>query len=805
MNNKSIIFHLILVIAVGIATFSCSEKIEDNIPPFLTIEPSKTVNFTDAASTKDITVKTNAQSWTADVQGDAKTWLEVRTHGSSLSIVVPKNKEEGSRKGEIKIVAGTLSETITVEQMGSVPTILVSSSTYSLPATGGAITFEITANVEYDIIVDPEATWLAPVEGTRAADMVTKEHLYEAAWNPEAAERKTEVTIKQKNGTLEKKFEVAQKAQTGYVGDSGNEVKDDIKVPVSRGVASSFQPGEGIEKSFDGNFESLYHSAYANSGANYFPITLEYFFENQESIDYFIYYPRQNSHNGRFKEVEVWVSTESEPNYRKSLEVDMKGSSTPTKMNFDKMLLKPKSVKFVVKSGAGDGQGFASCSEMEFYKMNPNNFDPQTIFADPACTKLKPGVTRQQIEKIPNALFRNIALFMLNEQYPREFRIADYKAFPHPDNWAGVNKTNTLSLLDNPTGISVAKNEQMVVIVGETGGNVLGMKIQNLDLPGGDGYNNASTYPLSKGVNKIKARNNGLVYIFYHTPNYKSAPQVTIHFATGTVNGYFDSQKHTTSDWSRLLDSATDKYFDVVGKYSHITFTTDMFKEYAKDSGDKLIDTYDDLVRLEMELMGLFKYNRVPANRAYFHAMYKSYMYSTAYRTAYNISGKDVQKAVADVNQLKASPWGPAHEQGHTFQTRPGFLWHGMTEVTNNVHSLYVQTQWGNDSRIETEDMGRFNNRYEKAYYNSFVKNVSYPGEGDVFCKLVSLWQLHRYFGDVKGTDFYKDFYEEVRKTSAKSSPGEQQLDFTRMASKVAGADLTFNRVFHQMGLLPNI
>lgn len=84
----------------------------------------------------------------------------------------------------------------------------------------------------------------------------------------------------------------------------------------------------------------------------------------------------------------------------------------------------------------------------------------------------------------------------------------------------------------------------------------------------------------------------------------------------------------------------------------------------------------------------------------------------------------------------------------NNFEGESRVRWQGMTEVTNNVHSLYVQTQWGNASRIESEDMGRFNNRYEKAYYNSFVSKTPHPGEEDVFCKLVSLWQLQLYFSN---------------------------------------------------------
>lgn len=794
MNKKTTLFRFILILIAGIVIFSCSEK-EEKIPPFLTVE-AKTVNFSNVAATKELTVKTSAESWTATLQGDATSWLQTTQNGNTLRIIASENRGENSRKGEIKVVAGTLSETITVEQMGTTPAILVSTGNYTLPANGGDIAFEITSNVEYDIIVPEDASWLTPKpeSGTRSVDMVTTQHLYQAAWNSLAAERKTDVVIKHRNGTLEKKIEVIQKAQTGYEGGPTDDIKYDIKVPVARGKSSSFQPGEGIEKSFDEDFNTIYHSAYNNNGANYFPITLEYFFNNQESIDYFIYHPRQEGGNGHFKEVEVWVSTESEPTYRKSLEVDMQGSGSATKLAFDKKLEKPKSVKFIVKSGAGDRQGFAACSEMEFYRINPDNNvdDPLAIFTDIACTDLKPGITREDIEKVSNSLYREIALYMLNDSYPREFRINTYKAWPHPDAWAAENKTSTLSLLDNPTGIRIANGEEMVVFVGETGGYQLSLKVQNLDKPGGDGYGNASFYPLSKGINKFKARNSGLAYVFYHTPQYQSAPEVKIHFATGKINGYFDSQKHPSADWTRLLNAATDKYFDVVGKYAHLTFETEHFKTYAANNGNKLIDAYDELVRLEAEFMGLMKYNRPTINRAYFHAMYHSYFYSTAYRTAYNITGKDEQKALLDVNSLKVNPWGPAHEMGHTFQTRPGFLWHGMTEVTTNVHSLYVQTQWGNASRIENENMGRFNNRYEKAYYNSFVNGTPHPGEGDVFCKLVSLWQLQLYFSNALGkVDTYKDLYEKVRTSPNKNTPGEQQLEFVRMMCEITNKDLT--------------
>ena len=788
--KKTILFPLILFV-VGMIAFSCSDK-EETVPPFLTVD-TETVNLTNEATTKEITVKTSAQSWSATVQGDAGSWLQVKQSGSKLVITATANEESGTRKGEIRVTAGKLSETVTGEQMGIEPVILLAPEIHTMSDDGETFILEVTSNIEYEATIADNVTWLTLEPGTRSTDLVTKEFTIKGSRNETAEQRQAEIVFKQKNGQLEKKALIVQKAKAGYTGDNGNAVKDDVKVPIARATASSFQPGGEIEKSFDGDYNTLYHSLWDNSASDYFPITLEYFFENEESIDYFVYHPRSGSNNnGNFKEVEVWVATEAEPTYRKSLDVDMKGSGSATRLSFDKKLVKPKSVKFIVKSGAGDRKGFAACAEMEFYKTNPDNFDPQSIFADLACTRLKPGVTHEQIDNIPNSLFRNMAYYMLNNEYPRDFRIATYKAYPHPDDWRAANKTAfPMSLTDNPTGISVDNGEELVVLVGETGKNILSIKIQNLDLPGGDGYSSASsTYPLSKGVNKIKARNKGLVYVFYHTADYQTAPEIPIHFATGKVNGYFDTQKHQPTDWSQLLNAATDKYFDVLGKYAHLTFPVEDFKKYTPD-GATLVSAFDDMVFMELDFMGMKKYNRMPGNRLYFAAMYSSYMYSTVYRTSYNISGNDVKQALLDVNRLKASPWGPAHEVGHASQTQRGFHWHGMTEVTNNVHSLYVQTQWGNASRIESEDMGRYNNRYEKAYHNSFVNKVPYPGEGDVFCKLVSLWQLQRYFGDTKGTDFYKDFYEEVRNTPNKPTPGEQQLDFTRMASKVAGYDLT--------------
>lgn len=395
-----------IAIIVMLLSISCKDKASEM--PFLTVDVDN-VNFDSQASQRAVSVKTNASEWTASVANDAKSWLSASPSGSTLSISVTKNDEKSAREGKITVSAGTESKTLTVQQLGVEPAILVSSEIFTLNADGGQFDLDVTSNIEYDVVIEDADEWIEKLPTSRAADMVTTSFAFEVAWSSLEAERKGNVLIKQKNGSLEKRVMVLQKARGGYEGSSKGDIKDDIKVGVSRATASSAQQGEGIEKSIDGDYNTIYHSAWNNSAPDYFPITLDYFFDNQESIDYLVYHPRREGSNGFFKEVEIWVTTKEKPTLTKLMDFDFKGSSAATRVNFEKPLVNPTCVRFVVKSGYGDNQGFASCAEMEFFRTNPDNFDPLTLFTDVTCSQLKPGVTEEEISKVTNNLYRNIA------------------------------------------------------------------------------------------------------------------------------------------------------------------------------------------------------------------------------------------------------------------------------------------------------------------------------------------------------------------------------------------------------------
>ena len=72
---------------------------------------------------------------------------------------------------------------------------------------------------------------------------------------------------------------------------------------------ASFQGGSNIDKSFDGDMSTIYHSNWNNAGDHYFPITLTYNFAAGSDMDYLIYYPRTSGPNGNFKEVEIRVKS----------------------------------------------------------------------------------------------------------------------------------------------------------------------------------------------------------------------------------------------------------------------------------------------------------------------------------------------------------------------------------------------------------------------------------------------------------------------------------------------------------------
>lgn len=808
-------YKTIFSFIVFLLLLSCQKN--ENIEvqsPFLKLE-TNSINFTEKQNQQKITIKSNG-TYTVNILS-GKEWCGAEIQSDGLLITVGSNPDKNIRRAEIDIILGPLKETVKVAQLGWGKAILLSSDNIRVNTAGGEFKVDVTTNIDFKYQLE-STDWIKESAVSRSDEHPVVTGKCSFFVEPNKGNSRTASIIFTDTDEVSDiepvTLTVTQSGLDDYNPVKPEDIKDDIPVKIKGGWASSFHPGEEIEKSFDGNKNTMYSSSWDNSGENYFPITLEYYFEDNTSIDYFIYYPRLSGSNGLFKIVDIEVKScannRGAYEWKKVMTFDFKGSNSATRVDFPSPLIGISAVRMIVKSGAGDGRGFATCSEMEFYKKNPENFDWKVLFTDKTCTELKAGITEKEILECNYSFFQNIAYYMYNDKYPEEFRIAEFKAYPHPDSQAKINKTNTYSLLDNPTGISVEKDEYLVVL-SDLKDQRVSLLVQNLDKPGGDGFG-GDTYPLTSGVNKIKMHNRGLVYVMYHDSDYSSLPKVKLHIATGSVNGYYDSENPALNNRAQeLLNKATDKYFDVLGKYAHLTFPTSRFRNHTKDL-KKLIGFYDDIVYNEQMLMGLVRCNRMFVNRMYFNVMYHSYMYSTSYRTGYN---DGTLSDICDDSRFKDVVWGPAHEVGHSNQTSPGLKWVGTTEVTNNIMSEYIQTTIFNaDSRLQVEYMGNkvASNRYATAWNGIVVDKLPHALHGDVFCKLVPFWQLELYMGKVKGETplqkedkggFYPDVYEYIRTNPDKPNAGEQQLEFVYIASKCAKLNLL--DFFEKWGFLREI
>ncbi|SHG56302.1 F5/8 type C domain-containing protein [Salegentibacter echinorum] len=563
---------------------------------------------------------------------------------------------------------------------------------------------------------------------------------------------------------------------TEYDPGDANKIAKDEKISPENATASQHQPGTNIEKSIDGDKSTNYHSPWGN-GTEY-PVELEYFFtEDTEQIDYFILYPRSDgNNNGWIKKGVIYIQNRDDQEYQEFLEFEFDKPGNPKIIRFPEGFKDPKSLKISVTKGIND---FVSLAEIEFYKKSASVEESLSIFEDKAATKLKPGTSLEDIEAIENEFIRNMAMAIYEDVYD-EFRIGEFKSYPDPNIIAAENKTVPYGIYDNATGMYVKWGTEMVVFMNDFEGEIILRVVNHNQGFGGEDH------VLQPGLNRFKVTTEGLAYLIYQD---EQDYTVKANFATGKINGYFDSSKHTNADWQELIGNAEYSHFDILGEFAHLTFTTDDLRQNTNDI-EELIGLYDELVDMEQEFMGLYKYDRANKTRMYFrtNTHQDMYMFATSYRTEY---AKGTMGTLTNAQTFKSSPWGPAHEVGHVNQTRPGLKWLGMTEVTNNIHSLYVQTTWGNGARIDVEDLGEYSNRYEKGFTN-LLNQKAHAEEGDVFVKLIPFWQLQLYMDNVRGQeDFYKDLYEKVRVEENQPNPGASQVEFVKLASDVAQLDLT--------------
>ncbi len=761
---------------------------------------------------------------------DGKTYAEFE---------IQNNTGKEPREAEIVFSSRWTNAAATISQQGYSP-LYVPQTEYMASFMDDTVCVTIASLQPYTISVEEGKKWLSLYEEQRTDSIVR----FAVTANPYKIDRSAEITVKA--GTETVKITLTQIALKEYAMSADDNLAPDILVPMTSASVSSFRSRTNdADKLYDNNYNTFWCTE-ANTGKDYAEIVAQFDATQGNTIDYLAITHTSRMDWGHIGKLEVYAKGSdgveklvAEANCGMPTQGISKIEFVPALTNISEARIKILTSK---QNISYPNSVQACAAEIEFFQNDPERFNPKTIFTDESCSELRDDVTFEDIQKIDNDFYKNIAEQLYMKIY-NQFRTCTAIAYAHPDRDADIHLTKPMgTLLDNVTGMYFAKaGEEHLILVGDTHGQSI--KLRVVDWPSNNGYgslaSSPSDYTLVKGRNKIKIGHAGMIYILYHTDEYETAPPIKINFPTASVNGYFDITKHKIEDFQEIFEQATigqQRNFDMLTDDCLLCFPKEAYKSSTLNNSFKNVDRvkemlmiFDTVFKIEEELQGLKKYQalglqREWRNRGPFYGDYGGgYGYSGWYVTGYSVTSMALDllnpsrmwnKTAATYNNgIVGSVWGLAHELGHSTQTL-WFEWRGLSEVTNNLNCAVVQdkffglgntTMWFNDhfNRGMRDMVTRvIHDRDGSTHRMTHCESVNTPSAGNVdggvdpTTQLMPFWQLYLYYHHAMGnTDFYPDFYEICRNHENLSRTDENNtkimLEYVKNVSDAAKEDLS--------------
>lgn len=738
------------------------------------------------AQTVKIGVTANCKyTWTCQSQ-----WVGFEAVDGGVNVSVADNDAKTERTAEVvfKTEVGGVSRTLKIAQEGFNPALSFSTGqTVTKDFDYHILEIDVTHNVAYRIDIPTQSTWIKAAEATTADKLVLE-------LQPNTGEtRSVEIKAVSLRGSYSQTLIVTQTKEP-------QRTSADVLIPISTVSLSGVTTSTGCSTSavYDGKVATSWLGLAGSAAA----ITFK--FEDAPHIDYFTYYPSKPY--GQAGEVVVSVAysgkTASVGTY------DFKKSDLATRIDlgtsgYDGV----ESITLTVTSSntpTGTAGLVAGIAEAEFFSAKRFTTLGE-VFTDNSCTKLQSWITTENVQNIADTTMRKVARKLLDPAYSMDFRLCEFSMKPSPTVDANLYRDKAYSCCDTPTGMFYAKSGTYTVCLDNP--TTYSVKLYVVD------YNYSKTadsfmakqYVLKNGINTVKITQPGHVYMYNHTTSVTDNSKIRVHFPEGDVNGYFDLAKNTDNQWDSLLyisrllghDTGVTTHYDVISDRCILAMPTTKLYQITQTGARarQLLNIYDTIVELEERLQGHEKYNTGGHhNHMWLSAIYYSYMYSTAYRTGYNMGIADVANTILNPTALKKGLWGPAHEIGHHNQLCNRFKWGGMTEVSNNVCSAYIQ--WClNGKSTSLLKQNDYNTAMRDVMCRQNGNHFSAVGSNTPFQKLIPFWQLFLYYNEVKGEEFYQDLYNKLRNLDKVSSTvaateGEMQVGFCEAASEVAGENL---------------
>ena len=572
--------------------------------------------------------------------------------------------------------------------------------------------------------------------------------------------------------------------------------------------------GEGdIELTLDNNLNTIWHTAYSPEFREVTPETpadLVYEFEGVDRIDRIVYVPRTDFVlNGNITQAEVYVKTKQDMDERMAGHYEWTSDAAPKAIVFDGGLQQPLSVRMHVLSGYG---GWGSCAEMKFLKDSAL-LQSSSLFADELCTKLKEGVTSEEIKNEKSPVFRELASQLKDGTYRMDYRVGTYECYNSP--WWLVEQWKTpdkfYDQMQGVTGIMIEPGKHLVMASGIQDSLNVCLKVVAWYV-GKTGINTCDARPeiqvftLQNGANIIDYESdwNGLAYIAYFSEGHADAcPPINIHFVGGTINGYL-SPDMTNEQMHKMTAEAPSQFIDLVSKKVHAVWTSEGMHKFCKaDDGKSLgyrqyMNILDSLMTWEQRVVGFEKYGHTPRNRT---LLYVNFDHSPAYQwplgICVNVENEsnqlDCRSLVYDCSECI---WGLGHEWGHQHQLEPYFNWRGMNEVSNNLNAYYCVMHMGyRYEQIDADKREEIEKNIEH-YLNDKTDDCPFQINGiydNAFGRLAPFLKLYNYFTNEGGKpDFLPDLYEAFRHADMPETNNivPYIMNFIRTASVISGYNL---------------
>ena len=614
-----------------------------------------------------------------------------------------------------------------------------------------------------------------------------------------------------------------------YIVQESNVAADygDVEANIASGSATSTQSGSSIANAYDGDGTTIWHSNWT-SGTT-FPTYVLFTFDEATDIYKMVYQGRYSDNtNGRLKEVEVWYSTSARTNlgtsgYTKIGTTTFSNTGDEQTYAFGQTYSGVRTV--LLKINSSYSSTFCSIAEVKFYGPNENKnlSDYTSLFSDNLCTSLNSGIGATEIAAASDVVAQRLATDILNDNYDTEYRIGSYTCHRSLSSLQNVlHNSHQYDRYENSTGIYMDEGETIVVLAENIDGSYpVYLKVLQLDSshPGGS---STSGIELQNGINTFTTSVGGNVYVNYYSDDYTNAPVVNLHFIYGRQNGYFkydpaypnDPAKSDDNEkWKKILANAKSEVIDIVTPRMHMLAPLYALKAQCPARGSELAEKLDSIVYREWEILGYYKQGiDVSTNHQVCRPAASGIFAST--EGAYLNWGGFGEWVVP----VFLPTWGIAHELGHNNQIGP-FTWTGMTEVSNNVCSAWVQyalpKNLNQPFRLEDESVncsvgsvrgGRIQNFMDMdvtktvktldsdTYHTTAGDDYHWQNETeynyantDHFVALVPLWQMVLYtMGDAAGyaPDAFPGMYTDMRQnfsTYNALSAAEKRLNFFRV------------------------